>query len=125
LTPGIYTDAHVAGWRAVADAMHAKNAHLVIQLMHVGRTSHPGNTPHHRKPVAPSAIAPGVKMFTMTGMQDAPEPRALTIEEIKATARDFSHAAAKAIAAGANRVEIHGAHGDLLQQFFSPNAKDS
>jgi 2,4-dienoyl-CoA reductase-like NADH-dependent reductase (Old Yellow Enzyme family) len=93
LTPGIYTDAHNAGWRAVADAVHSKNAHLVIQLMHVGRMSHPGNTPHHRKPFAPSAIAPGVKMFTVTGMLGGPEPRVLAIEEIKATARDFSHGA--------------------------------
>jgi len=44
-TPGIYTDAHVAGWRGVASAVHAKGSHLFIQLMHVGRVSHPDNTP--------------------------------------------------------------------------------
>ena len=52
-TPGIYTPAHVAGWRRVADAVHDGGAHLVIQLMHVGRMAHPDNTPHHRTPVAP------------------------------------------------------------------------
>ena len=123
-TPGIYTDAHVAGWRAIADAVHAEGAHLVIQLMHVGRMSHPDNTPHHRQPVAPSPIAPGQKMFTVAGPQDIPQPRALTIEEIATTVKDFRHAAAQAIAAGADGVEIHGANGYLLQQFFAPNANE-
>jgi N-ethylmaleimide reductase len=58
-TPGIYTSEHVAGWRKVVDAVHERGGHLFVQLMHVGRTSHPDNTPHHRQPVAPSAIAPG------------------------------------------------------------------
>ena len=71
-TPGIYTDAHVAGWKQVTDAVHAKGGHLYIQLMHAGRMSHPDNTPHHRPGVAPSAIAPGVGMFTATGMQPFP-----------------------------------------------------
>src|SRR5690606_28426380 len=62
-TPGIYTDAHVAGWRNVTDAVHGKGSHLFIQLMHVGRMSHPDNTPHHRQGVAPSAIAPDAPMF--------------------------------------------------------------
>lgn len=56
-TPGIYTDAHVAGWRKVAEAVHGVGGRLFIQLMHVGRRSHPDNTPHHRQPVAPSTIA--------------------------------------------------------------------
>ena len=47
-TPGIYRSAHVEGWREVADAVHAEGGHLVLQLMHVGRMSHPDNTPHHR-----------------------------------------------------------------------------
>ncbi len=92
-TPGIYTDAHVAGWRKVADAVHAKGGRLFIQLMHVGRRSHPDNTPHHRQPVAPSAIAAGEDMFTMTGMLPVPEPRALETEEVRQTVADFAHAA--------------------------------
>jgi 2,4-dienoyl-CoA reductase-like NADH-dependent reductase (Old Yellow Enzyme family) len=121
-TPGIYTEAHVAGWRRVAEAVHARGAHLFIQLMHAGRMSHPDNTPHHRQAVAPSAVAPGQKMFTARGMLDIPEPRALSIGEIAATVRDFAHAAKQAIAAGADGVEIHGANGYLIQQFFAPNA---
>jgi len=67
-TPGIHTDAHVAGWRKVTNAVHAAGGRLFMQLMHVGRRAHPDNTPHDRQPVAPSAIAPGEDMFTIKGM---------------------------------------------------------
>ncbi|RAN76372.1 alkene reductase [Bacillus sp. SRB_336] len=121
-TPGIYTQAHIDGWREVTSAVHASQGSIYLQLMHAGRMSHPDNTPHHRQPVAPSAIAPGVTMFTAAGPQDAPTPRALTAEELKATVADFRSAAAAAIRAGADGVEIHGANGYLLHQFFSANA---
>lgn len=121
-TPGIYTDAHVAAWKTVTDAVHAKGSHIFIQLMHVGRTSHPDNTPHHRPALAPSAIAPNDQIFTATGMQSIPEPREMTVEDINRTIADFRHAARRAIEAGADGVEIHGANGYLLQQFFAPNA---
>ncbi|MHA6832583.1 alkene reductase [Ralstonia pseudosolanacearum] len=121
-TPGIYTDAHVAGWKMVTSAVHAKGGHLFIQLMHAGRMSHPDNTPHHRPGVAPSAIAPGTPMFTATGMQDIPAPRALTTEEVHRTVNDFRLAARRAVEAGADGVEIHGANAYLIQQFFAPSA---
>ncbi|WP_175856377.1 alkene reductase [Burkholderia anthina] len=121
-TPGIYTDAHVAGWKAISDRVHARDGRLFIQLMHVGRMSHPDNTPHHRPGVAPSAVAPGVPMFTATGMQAIPAPRALTTAEVRDTVNDFRVAARRAIEAGADGVEIHGANGYLVQQFFAPNA---
>lgn len=121
-TPGIYTDAHVAGWKKAADAVHAKGGHLFIQLMHAGRMSHPDNTPHHRQGVAPSAIAPGAGMFTAKGMQDIPVPRALTTDQVRQTVQDFRHAARRAIEAGADGVEIHGANAYLVQQFFAPSA---
>jgi 2,4-dienoyl-CoA reductase-like NADH-dependent reductase (Old Yellow Enzyme family) len=121
-TPGIYTPAHVAGWRKITSAVHDKGGHIFIQLMHAGRMSHPDNTPHHRQGVAPSAIAPGTGMFTATGMQDIPTPRALTTEEVRQTVADFCHAARSAIEAGADGVEIHGANAYLVQQFFAPSA---
>ncbi|AXV79232.1 MULTISPECIES: alkene reductase [Ralstonia solanacearum species complex] len=121
-TPGIYTDAHVAGWKQTTSAVHDKGGHLFIQLMHAGRMSHPDNTPHHRQGVAPSAIAPGTGMFTATGMQDIPTPRALTTEEVRQTVADFRLAARRAIEAGADGVEIHGANAYLIQQFFAPSA---
>lgn len=121
-TPGIYTDAHVAGWRKVADAVHAAGGRLFIQLMHAGRRSHPDNTPHHRQPVAPSAIAPGEDMVTMAGMRPIPEPRELTTAEVGRTVDDFAHAARRAIEAGADGVEVHGANGYLVHQFLAPDA---
>ncbi|GHU13347.1 alkene reductase [Betaproteobacteria bacterium] len=121
-TPGIYTDAHVAGWRKITAAVHGKGGHLFIQLMHAGRMSHPDNTPHHRQGVAPSAIAPNTPMFTLKGMQEIPVPRALSIEEVRQSVQDFRHAARRAIEAGADGVEIHGANAYLIQQFFAPSA---
>ncbi|MEJ1965487.1 MAG: alkene reductase [Gammaproteobacteria bacterium] len=121
-TPGVFTDAHVEGWRKVADAVHSAGGYLFIQLMHAGRMAHPDNTPHHRRPVAPSAIAPGESMFTKRGMLPIPAPRALSVSEIKATVTDFRTAAARAIASGADGVEIHGANGYLIQQFISANS---
>lgn len=121
-TPGIYTPEQIAGWRKVTDAVHAGGGAVFIQLMHVGRVSHPDNTPHHRQPVAPSAISADQEIFTPTGPQMTPTPRELTSEDIQATIADFRHAAAAAIAAGADGVEIHGANGYLLHQFLSPNA---
>ncbi|WP_159930863.1 MULTISPECIES: alkene reductase [Nocardia] len=121
-TPGIHTRAHVEGWRAVADAVHEAGAYLVIQLMHTGRMGHPDNTPGGHTPVAPSAIAPGVDIFTPTGPQPAPVPRALTQPEIEGIVGEFADAAWMAVQAGADAVEIHAANGYLLHQFLAPNA---
>lgn len=121
-TPGIYTDAHVAGWKRTTDAVHAKGGRIFIQLMHAGRMSHPDNTPHHRPGVAPSAIAPGTGMFTVKGMQDIPVPRALSTEEVRQSVADFAFAARRAVEAGADGVEIHGANAYLIQQFLAPSA---
>jgi 2,4-dienoyl-CoA reductase-like NADH-dependent reductase (Old Yellow Enzyme family) len=114
--------AHIAGWKKVTAAVHDKGGHIFIQIMHAGRMSHPDNTLHHRQAVAPSAIAPGTQMFTARGMQDIPAPRALTTEEVRRTVADFRLAARRAIEAGADGVEIHGANAYLVQQFFAPSA---
>jgi len=121
-TPGIYTPEHVAGWGKVADAVHENGGHLFIQLMHVGRISHPDNTPHHRRPVAPSAISAEQDMFTAEGPKKTPVPRELSVAEIQDVIGEFRHAAASAISAGADGVEIHAANGYLLHQFLAPNA---
>jgi len=121
-TPGIYTDAHVAGWKKVTSAVHAHGGHIFIQLMHAGRMSHPDNTPHHRLGVAPSVIAPNTPMFTAKGMQAIPEPRALAAAEVRQTVADFRYAARRVMEAGADGVEIHGANAYLIQQFFAPSA---
>ncbi|WP_291279356.1 alkene reductase [Galactobacter sp.] len=122
LTPGIYTPEHVAGWRKVTDAVHEQGGHLFIQLMHAGRMSHPDNTPHHRQPVAPSAISAEQEMHTSTGKKITPIPRELTVAQIQDVVGEFRHAAASAVEAGADGVEIHAANGYLLHQFLAPNA---
>src|SRR5258706_5812176 len=121
-TPCIYTPAHIAGRKKVTAAVHDKGGHIFIQIMHAGRMSHPDNTPHHRPAVTPSAIAPGTQMFTASGLLDIPTPRALTTEEVRRTVTDFRLAARCAIEAGADGVEIHGANGYLVRQFFAPSA---
>jgi N-ethylmaleimide reductase len=121
-TPGIYTDAHVEGWKQITSAVHAASSRLFIQLMHVGRVSHPDNTPGHIQAIAPSAVAPKDQMFTLEGMMPIPEPRAMTLADIARTVRDFRNAARRAVDAGADGVEIHGANGYLIHQFFAPNA---
>src|SRR6202035_532938 len=118
----IYSPAHIAGWKKVTAAVHDKGGHIFIQIMHAGRMSHPDNTPHHRRAVAPSAIAPGAQMFTATGMKDIPAPRALMSEEVRRTVADFRHAAHAAIEAGADVIEIHGANSYLIKQFSAPSA---
>ena len=120
-THGIHTDAHIAGWRTVADAVHEAGGHLFIQLMHAGRIAHPDNTPHRPQPVAPSAIPHGAAIFTTAGPQGIPEPRALSTAEVVTTIGDFRRAAAAAVAAGADGVEIHGSNGFLVHQFLSAN----
>ncbi|MFL0582134.1 alkene reductase [Solibacillus silvestris] len=121
-TPGIYTKAHIEGWKKVISKVHSEGGKIFIQLMHVGRVSHPDNTPHHRQAVAPSAIAPNVEIFTAQGMKQIPTPRELTEEEIKDVINEFRLAARAAIEAGADGVEIHGANGYLIQQFLSENS---
>jgi N-ethylmaleimide reductase len=121
-TPGIYTPAHIAGWKKVTTAVHDKGGRIFIQIMHAGRMSHPDNTPHHRQAVAPSPIAPAAQMFTATGMKDIAAPRALTTEEVRRTVADFRRSARAAIDAGADGVELHGANSYLIQQFFAPSA---
>jgi N-ethylmaleimide reductase len=122
LTPGLHDDDQTAGWRGVTEAVHARGGRIVLQLMHVGRIAHPENTPHGRQPVAPSAVQPAGAMFTAAGQQDMPEPRALLNSEIDELIDDFRLAARRAIDAGADGVEIHGANGYLVHQFLSSNA---
>ncbi len=116
-TPGIYSDAQVAGWKKVTDAVHAKGGRIVIQLWHVGRISHPdllnGGTP-----VAPSAIPAGSRTFVNGQFLETGAPRALSEAEIAAIVQDYRQAAANAIRAGFDGVEIHGANGYLIDQFL-------
>lgn len=121
-TPGIYTQAQIDGWRKVTDAVHAKGGRIFVQLWHVGRISHVDLQPGGAAPVAPSAIRAMTKTFVNNGFTDVSEPRALELQEIPGIIDDFRKAAANAIAAGFDGVEIHGANGYLLEQFLKDSA---
>lgn len=118
-TPGCYTDDQVAGWRKVTDAVHAKGGTMVVQLWHTGRVSHTSFQHDGAAPVAPSAIRAITKTFVAgQGFVDVSMPRALDLAEIPGIIADFRNAAKRAIEAGFDGVEIHGAHGYLLDAFL-------
>lgn len=121
-TPGLYTQQQIDGWRQVTDAVHAKGGRIFVQLWHVGRISHVDLRPGRTAPVAPSAIRAATKTFVHNGFHDVSEPRALTLEEIPGIVEDFRQAAAHAITAGFDGVEVHGANGYLLEQFIKDGA---
>ena len=117
--PGIVTDEQVAGWRRVADAVHARGGRIVMQVMHGGRVTHP-DTNGGRRVVGPSAIAIDGETHTPKGKQPYPVPHALSVDEAGATLQDIVDASRRAIEAGLDGVEIHGANGYLLHEFLSP-----
>lgn len=121
-TPGIYTQAQIDGWRTVTEAVHAKGGRIFLQLWHVGRVSHVDLQVNGVAPVAPSALRPATKVFVNNSFEDVSEPRALDISELPGIVNDFRQAAANAIAAGFDGVEIHGANGYLLDQFLKDGA---
>ena len=118
-TPGIYSDAQVAGWKKITDAVHAKGGKMVAQLWHVGRISDSSLHPEQGLPIAPSAIAPSGKVFKADwSMAPFETPRSIEISEIPALIQDYVHAAKQAKNAGFDGVEVHGANGYLLDQFL-------
>lgn len=121
-SPGIYTQEQIAAWKEVTEAVHKKGGTFFIQLMHAGRMNHPDNTPDHHQGVAPSAVAPNSQIFTPSGRQEIPVPKEMTKEDIQRTIQDFRVAARSAIEAGADGVEIHGANGYLIHEFFGVNS---
>ncbi len=121
-TPGIHDAAQVAGWSAVTEAVHDAGGRIVLQLWHVGRSSHSSLLPGGALPVAPSAIAIEGETFTGDGMKAYETPRALETEEIPEIVEQYRSGAANALAAGFDGVEIHGANGYLLDQFTRDGA---
>lgn len=118
-TPGLHTEEQIAGWKKVTDAVHAKGGKIFVQLWHTGRMSHNAFQPNGQAPVAPSAIAAKAKTYVVgQGFLDTSVPRALETAEIADVVNDFRIAAANAIKAGFDGVELHGAHGYLIDAFL-------
>ena len=122
MEPGIYSDAQVAGWKAVTDAVHARGGRIFLQLWHGGRACHPllnGGA----QPVAPSAIPiTGDEVHTPEGKKPYVTPRELRDDEIPGIIAGFKKAAENAKAAGFDGVEVHGANGYLLDEFLRDGA---
>jgi N-ethylmaleimide reductase len=117
-TPGIHSSEQVEGWRGVTKAVHEAGGRVVLQLWHVGRSSHPLYQPNGELPVSSSAIAIPGQVYTPEGMKPYPVPRALETAEIPGIVADYARGAANAKAAGFDGVEIHGANGYLIDQFL-------
>jgi len=118
-TPGCYSDAQVEGWRKVTDAVHAEGGTIVVQLWHTGRVSHTSFQKDGQAPVGPSAIRANTKTFIAgQGFVDCSTPRALALDEIPGIIADFRHASMRALDARFDGVELHGAHGYLLDAFL-------
>ncbi|WP_460444726.1 alkene reductase [Angustibacter aerolatus] len=117
--PGIVDDAQQAGWARVAEAVHARGGKIVMQVMHGGRVTHP-DVNGGRDVEAPSAIAIQGEGHTEQGKQAYPLPKALTTDGLREVRDDFVAASVRAIEAGLDGVELHGANGYLLHEFLSP-----
>jgi len=116
--PGLYTDAQVAGWRTVTNAVHARGGRIFAQIWHCGRASHVSLQPGGTAPVAPSAVAAEGSIFTPEGRQPFSVPRALDASEIPAIVAAFGVATERAREAGFDGIELHGAFGYLVDQFL-------
>jgi N-ethylmaleimide reductase len=121
--PGAFSAAQIAGWRRVTEAVHAQGAKVFLQLMHCGRIAHPLNLPAGARVLGPSAVAAAGEMYTdAEGMKPNAMPQAMTEADIKTTVEEFMQAANNAVAAGFDGIELHGANGYLLEQFFRPSS---
>lgn len=103
---GLWSDEQIAPLARIVEACHKHGAKVAVQVGHAGRKAEDAATP-----VAPSAIAFSEKMKT---------PRALSTDEVKQMVEKYRLAVERAIKAGVDTVELHGAHGYLIHQFHSP-----
>lgn len=123
--PGLYNDAQTQGWRRVTDAVHAKGGKIFAQLWHVGRMSHVSIQPGGSAPVSSVAVtAARSNAYAWVaegqpGPVQASLPRALETDEVRRVTADFVSAAHRAMEAGFDGVELHGANGYVFEQFLN------
>ncbi|CAL9484048.1 N-ethylmaleimide reductase [Nocardiopsis dassonvillei] len=119
LQPGLDTAGQIEAWRPVTGGVHAAGGRIFAQIMHGGRNSHPANLPGDRTPVAPSAVAAPGRVHTLGGKADPVAPRALTARQARDLAEGHAEAARRALRAGFDGIEIHGANSYLVHQFLA------
>ena len=111
---GISSDEHIPGLSWLAECIRENGAVPAIQIEHCGRQKFLGT-----QPICAASALPWPKLWNQYGVQSV--PHVLTIEEIQDIVHAFGDAARRAKTAGFEIVEIHGAHGYLLTNFFSPH----
>ena len=121
--PGIHTQDQTIAWKTIVDNVHAKGGKIVVQLWHTGLVAHESVQPDGKAPISASDIDVGVRTSLRDSQNqairvDATPPRPATLDEIKQVIADFAHATKCAQEAGFDGVEVHGAHGYLLHQFW-------
>jgi NADPH2 dehydrogenase len=104
---GLWSDEQIPAFARIISEVHKYGAKIGIQIAHAGRKAEDAEVP-----VAPSEIPFSPKYK---------QPRALTTEEVKEMVIKFKEAARRAVEAGVDTIEIHGAHGYLIHQFHSPS----
>ncbi|EPS70691.1 hypothetical protein M569_04067, partial [Genlisea aurea] len=126
--PGIFNGEQVAAWKKVVDAVHKKSAFIFCQLWHVGRASHQALQPLGNSPISATdkPISKRWRVLLPDGSHGYyPEPRRLETHELLGLVEEYRQAAANAIeAVGFDGVEIHGAHGYLIDQFLKDGIND-
>ena len=116
-SPGIYTQAHVDGWKQVTEAVHLKGGRIFLQLWHTGRVSHP-HFQNGATPVSASAIAAEGEAYTPQGRDPYVVPREMTQQDIAEVIQQYATSTKLAKEAGFDGVEIHAANGYLIDQFI-------
>ena len=120
---GLYSAEHASAWRKVTDAVHRKGGLIAVQLWHPGRATHQ-DINGGAQPVSSTARAINASTHTPSGKHPYPAPRALRTDEIPALVESFRQAAVHAKTAGFDGVQLHGAHGYILDQFLRDGAND-
>ncbi|QUS38047.1 alkene reductase [Tardiphaga alba] len=126
-TPGIWTEAQVDAWREVVDDVHRAGGRIVAQLWHGGRASARGLL-NGRHPLSPSGVNDDLESLQVWALLAngsyvriaATDSKEMTSEEIEGAIAEFRDAAANAMRAGFDGVEVHGANGYLIHEFLSP-----
>lgn len=117
-TPGIFTDEQMAGWAEVTNAVHERGGHAVLQLWHAGHYSHRELLPGGALPIGPSARPIAGSVRTPVGRLEVETPRALEKEDVPQVVEEYRKAAARALSANFDAVEIHAGNGYLIDQFL-------
>lgn len=121
---GLWDDAQVAGHRRLVEAVHAGGALAGVQLGHGGRKAgtSPWRPADKARPEGSTATLPGWDLVgpSPIAFPGHDTPRALSAAELEAVTADFAAAARRAVAAGYDLIELHGAHGYLIHQLLSP-----